>query len=94
MNVPTIAGAMPPPDWPNVAGPFVKKSQLSALTPRLNTDQTRMPSAAIAIAAAAIAASSATRLSRRRRRDRPVARSETASSAGSVIHPSAAARTA
>ena len=30
MNVPTIAGAIPPPVSPNTAGPFVKKSQLSA----------------------------------------------------------------
>ena len=29
-SVPTSAGAIPPPDSPNVAGPFVKKSQLSA----------------------------------------------------------------
>ena len=54
---PTIAGAIPPPDSPNSAGPLVKKSRLSAEMPRLPTDQTRIPSTAIAAVAAAIAAS-------------------------------------
>ena len=29
---------MPPPVWPNVTGPLVKKSRFSALTPRNKTE--------------------------------------------------------
>src|SRR5689334_14194798 len=52
--------------------------------PRLPTDQTTIPSAAIAIAADRIASDSAARFTRRRRRARPVAFSEIAGSATSV----------
>jgi hypothetical protein len=92
-SVPTSAGAMPPPDSPNSAGPFVKKSQLSAPTARLPTDQTTMASAAIASAAATNALLSATRLASSRRRDLPVALRLTS---GVLIsrRPSAGTRTA
>ena len=72
IRLPTRAGATPPPE-PKSTGPFVKKSRLSACTPREKTDQTRTTSTAIAASAAARAASSASLLTSSLRRARPVA---------------------
>ena len=65
-RLPTSAGATPPPA-PKSTGPLVKKSQLSAPTPREKTDHTTIESATIATSAAAVADASATRLTSSRR---------------------------
>ena len=80
MSVPTNAGAIPPPVSPNTAGPFVKKSRLSACQPRASTEPTTIASTATARSAARTATATATRFHQSRRRERPVAFSEIATS--------------
>ena len=68
--MPTIAGATPPPDCPNTACDFVKKSQEKAAAPRLSTAQTTSTSTETASTAASVASTArifSVRFRRRRR---------------------------
>ena len=60
MSVPTIAFLIPPPDAPNGAAFWVKKSTFRAGRPRFATEMRTIASAAAAVRAAAVATASMT----------------------------------
>jgi hypothetical protein len=72
MAVPTIAGPIPPPFWPNWGRSLVRKLQLSASAPFLKTDQTTTTRTATATTAASVADAWTIELMTARRRRLPV----------------------